>query len=92
MGIRTAAASAILPGLGQLVSGKRRSFKIIWTGLILSVVLFPLPGIGTTSFLGIYAANIYDAYHKDRDYDLIDIENWDRETFEDMKSELEKRF
>lgn len=88
MGKRTAIASALIPGLGQLSTGKKKEFKAIWTGLILSVILFPLPGVGAASFAGIYVVNIFDAYHEDRRFELLDIENWDRDTFTDLKSKI----
>lgn len=91
VGAKTAAASAILPGLGQLLNGQKERAKIIWIGLLLSIILFPLPIFGTPTFAGIYIANIYDAYDPSHKFKFIDIRNWKKHSWDQLMEKIREK-
>lgn len=91
MSLKTAAASAFLPGLGQVINGQTDRAKIIWVGLLLSVILFPLPVFGTPTFAGIYIANIYDAYKPEHKFKFIDIRNWKKHGWDKFRQKIAER-
>lgn len=91
MSSKTAAASAILPGLGQVINGQEGRAKVIWIGLLLSVILFPLPVFGALTFAGIYVANVYDAYDPDHKFKFIDIRNWKKHGWDRFSKRIKKR-
>lgn len=88
MGLETAIASAVLPGAGQIINGQRGRAFAIWTGLFLSIVLFPLPVFGSITFAGIYIANIIDAYDPDNHFDLIHIKKWKEHSWDRLMEKI----
>lgn len=91
MGLRTAVISAIVPGLGQIINGQKERALTIWTGLALSVILFPLPVFGSITFSGIYLANIYDAYDHENHFEYIDMKTWKEKSWDKMIEKVRNR-
>lgn len=91
MSLKTAAASAFIPGLGQVINRQQGRAKVIWAGLLLSIILFPLPVFGTPTFAGIYVANVYDAYDPDHHFKFIDIRNWKKHGVDKVKKRMKEK-
>lgn len=90
MGSKTAIASALLPGIGQIINGQKGRAFAIWTGLFLSIVLFPLPVFGSITFAGIYVANIIDAYDPENHFELIHFKAWKKHSWDRIIDNLRK--
>lgn len=63
----------------------------IWTGLFLSVVLFPLPVFGIPTFAGIYVAGIVDAYNPDHHFDFIHMKTWKKHSWDHLIEKIRER-
>ena len=91
MSLKTAVASAVVPGFGQVLNSQEGRAKVIWIGLLLSIILFPLPVFGTPTFAGIYIANVYDAYDPEHKFKFIDIRNWKKHGYDSFKERLREK-
>lgn len=92
MGLKTAAASAIIPGSGQIINDQENRAVKIWIGLLLSIVLFPLPVLGLITFIGVYIAGVWDAYDTDHDVEFIHLKTWKGKSWNVMIEKLKKKY
>ncbi len=91
MGSKTALASALLPGLGQIINDQFDRAVAIWIGLFLSILLFPLPVFGIITFAGIYVAGIVDAYDPEHHFDFIHIRTWKHHSWDVFIEKIKER-